>query len=145
MLTTISISAVTIFSGPIALHASSASKTLTAVLLLPCGNAMTGHIETFVPCKYFFANGMAYGLMQAVATLYLSERFRPSSRIWSVMVGCRREWSIILARMGRETLTLVDGFEDAMLAVVPGTGSRDSMLWSEMCTIAYGRKRRMPT
>ena len=107
-----------------ALHASSASKTLTAVLLLPCGNAMTGHIETLVPCKYFFANGMAYGLMQAVATLYLSESFRPSSRIWSVMVGCRREWSIILARMGRETLTLtlVDGFEDAMLAVVLGLG-----------------------
>src|SRR5271170_2155796 len=121
-----------IFSGPIALHASSASRTLTAVLLLPCGNAMTGHIETFVPCKCFFANGMAYGLMQAVATLYLRERFRPSSMIWSVMVGCRREWSIILARMGRETLTLVDGSEDAMLAVAPGTwttqGSWDGML-----------------
>ena len=41
--------------------------------------------------------------MQALATLYCREILRPASMSVSVMVGWRREWSIILAREGRET------------------------------------------
>ena len=42
--------------------------------------------------------------MQAVATEYFADILRPSATMSSVIVGCRREWSIIFARVGRETL-----------------------------------------
>ncbi len=67
---------------------------------------MTGQIATVVPERYLFARGMEYGFMQAVATLYFNEVLKPSTRTASVIVGWRREWSIIFERMGRETLTV---------------------------------------
>ena len=56
--------------------------------------------------------------MQAVATLYFRASLKPSMRIASVIVGWRREWSIILARIGRETLTVGLGEADAMVVGV---------------------------
>lgn len=41
--------------------------------------------------------------MHAVATLYFAAMERPVEISSSVIVGWRREWSIILARMGRDT------------------------------------------
>ena len=54
-----------------ALTASEASNTFTVVVLLPCGNPITGHTSTPEPARTSFASGIEYGLMHAVAVLYL--------------------------------------------------------------------------
>lgn len=105
-LTTISISALN--SGPIAIQASRASVHLIFVVLFPAGKPLTGHIPTLEPLSISFARGIEYGLMQAVATLYLLDSSSPSLIALSVIVGCKSEWSIILAMVGSETLILVE-------------------------------------
>jgi hypothetical protein len=62
----------------------------------------------------FFFQTYWYGFTQAVATEYFLEIWRPAETSSSVMVGWRREWSIILASSGRETVRVL-GRELAMV------------------------------
>lgn len=71
---------------------------------------MTGQTRTSVPSSSFLARGIEYGLTQAVATLYLLAMPRPERMSLSVIVGWRREWSIILATCWRVTVMLFISF-----------------------------------
>jgi len=75
---------------------------------------MTGQTSTEEPSSSFLANRMWYGFTQAVATEYFLEMARPAETSSSVMVGWRREWSIIFARSGSEVRTVL-GRVDAMV------------------------------
>ena len=97
--------------------ASVASKTLVLVELLPCGKPMTGQILTVVFSRAFRACGIEYGLMHAVATLYFADIASPSEMPASVIVGWRREWSIIFARRGRDTLVVNIAEDELMMAI----------------------------
>src|ERR1700737_3117341 len=91
MLTTMSISV-----AP-ALTDSRASCILIVVVLFPAGNAITEQIATLLPSRILLAAGIEYGFMHTAATSYSFARRQPEQISLSVIVGCRREWSIILA------------------------------------------------
>lgn len=55
--------------------------------------------------------------MHAAATLYFADSARPLEMLASVMVGWRREWSIIFARRGRDTL-VVNTSEDKLIVSI---------------------------
>src|SRR4051812_45893835 len=84
-------------SGAPARTAASASATLIAVVLLPWGKPMTAQASTSEPSSTSRAIAIEYGLMHAVATSYARASFHPATISASVIVGCSREWSIILA------------------------------------------------
>lgn len=65
--------------------------------------------------------------MHAVAVACLTERWQPDSMIASVMVGWRREWSIVLARRGRETRMVLGGADPILKG-----GEKD---WGRVCRI----------
>lgn len=77
---------------------------------------MTGQILTVLFPRAFRACGIEYGLMHAVATLYFAAIARPSEMLESVIVGWRREWSIIFARRGRDTLAVNISEDELMMA-----------------------------
>lgn len=78
---------------------------------------MTGQTWASEPASALLASGIWYGLTHAVATLLMRAIFRPACTSASVMVGCSREWSIVLASW--ESVTVMVG---AMVEDVFGGG-----------------------
>lgn len=79
---------------------------------------MTGQILTVLFSRAFRACRIEYGLMHAAATLYFADIARPSEMMASVMVGWSREWSIIFARRGRDTLVVKLSEDELILPIL---------------------------
>ena len=74
-----------------------ASKTLVAVVWLPCGKPMTVPTATSVPASSSWARATSTGRTQTDATSYSAASRQPSVMNASSSSGRRSEWSIVLA------------------------------------------------